>query len=308
MENYIKIHDENKQVSLTGARALALMAGLFEGPKNFDEIKQFIVDCGLTTKDYSIDTIRIDINTIKKIGFEITKATKTNNHKYRLISHPFVFKPTEDEIESIRIVYRKIARKASPEVLYLYHKMFLKIADKVNDEKLKEQILGISSLKNINVDILAELVKNEKKHNRIKILYNSSSNVEKEFDITIEKVAVRNDKLYVFCFNHTLNERSFLNVSKIRAILSNLYDENTPLGQDSVVKFKLTNFKEYVLEDNETIQEEHPDFIIVKGKYYNEFIAIQRILSFSKDCTVLDSDEFKQKIINKLKEMRALYE
>lgn len=307
MENYIKVHEESKQVSLTGARALALMAGLYEGPKSFEEIKQFMRDCGLTTKDYSIDTIRIDINTLKKSGFEISKATKRNNHKYTLISHPFVFKPTEEEINAVKTVYKKVARKATPEVLYLYHKFFQHIADKMQDGELKEQVLGISSLKSVDIDLLKELVQNEKKHNKIRIAYKAPGKEEEEIDITVEKVAVRNGKLYVYCYNHNLGEKSFLNVTRIRSIICNMFDSSTPLGEDVVVKFKLTNPKEYELDDNEIIDEEHPDYIIVTGKYFNDFIAVQRMLNFSRDCTVLEPDEFKRKIFEKLKGMRSVY-
>ena len=78
MENFIKYHDTSKQVSLTGARALILLVALAEGPKKFEDIRQFVIDCGVADRAYSIDTIRIDINTLKKIGCEITKATKRN--------------------------------------------------------------------------------------------------------------------------------------------------------------------------------------------------------------------------------------
>jgi len=308
MINYIKTHDESKQVSLTGARAITLMSALMEGPKTFEEIVQFFQDCGVAEKDYSVDTIRIDINTLKKAGFSISKATKRNNHKYGLISHPFVFTPTTEEISAIKTVYRKIARTASPELLYLYHKLFLKISEKTDNPKLKEQILGISVLKSVKLDMLDKLVNNERKNNKVKILYKSTSTTEHEYDITIEKIGIRNDKLYVFCYNHTTGERAFLNVSKIKSIISSIFDSGSSLGMDVDAKFKLKNYGEYSLEDNELIVEENPDYIIVQAKYFNEFIALQRLLSFSMDCTVIESDEIKEKLLSKLKEMREMYD
>ena len=46
---------------------------------------------------------------------------------------------------------------------------------------------------------------------------------------------------------------------------------------------------------------------IVEGKYYNEFLAAQRILSFGSACTVLEPQDFREKIIQKLKSMRNNY-
>mgnify|MGYP002623905178 CR=1 FL=1 len=308
MIDFTRIHEENKQVSLTGARAIILMSALMEGPKNFEEIIKFFKDCGVSEKYYSVDTIRIDINTLKKAGFVISKATKTNNHKYHLVSQPFVFNPTQAEIDAIKTIYRKIARTASPYLLYLYHNLFKKIAEKAGDEKIKNQLLGISNLKSVKLDMLDELVQNEETHNRVKILYKPNASTEHEYDITIEKIGVRSDKLYVYCFNHTIGERAFLNVSKIKSILGNLFDNDSTLGMDIEVKFKLCNYNEYTLDDNEVIVEENPEYIIVQAKYFNEFIAMQRLLSFSRDCTVIESDEIKEKLLLKLKEMRAMYE
>ena len=46
---------------------------------------------------------------------------------------------------------------------------------------------------------------------------------------------------------------------------------------------------------------------IIEGEYHNDFIAIQRILSFGADCTVLEPENFKKKIIEKLKSIRREY-
>ena len=61
------------------------------------------------------------------------------------------------------------------------------------------------------------------------------------------------------------------------------------------------------LEENESIVKTEDDKIIVEGRYYNDFIAIQRMLSFGRDCTVLEPDEIRERIIEKLLEMREIY-
>lgn len=307
MENFIKYHDTSKQVSLTGARALILLVALAEGPKKFEDIRQFVIDCGVADRAYSIDTIRIDINTLKKIGCEITKATKRNNHQYALISHPYKINISNEEIKALKVIYEKISKTASPKKLLDYHYLFEHIANITSLDEIKEQLLGISLLKSENLKLIKSLVADEKCHNRVKILYSLPHQEDIEYDITIEKLGLRNGKLYVYCFNNSNQKRSFLNVSRIKEILCTLFDKNTPVGLDTCVKFKLYSHQDYRLEENETIIEELENHVIIQGRYFNEFIAVQRMLSFGPDCIIEEPSKIKNTVISKLKEMRSVY-
>lgn len=308
MKNYVKQHDDAKQVSMTGARALILLLALMEGEKTFEEIRDLFIESGFSEKQYSIDTVRIDINTLKQIGCKITKATKRNNHKYRLISQPMVLSLNEENVSVLKSLYKKALSNMVPEKIVAYHKLFTKLADMVEDEEIKVRLYNISILKSYDIELLEELVLDAKKNNKIKILYHPAGTTEYEYDITLEKISVRNGKLYIYCYNHTMRQRMFLKFERIKAILCKMFDKGSPIGLDTCVKFKLKNHRDYIFEDIETIIEEHEDYAIVEGRYFNEFIAIQRILSFGADCTVLEPSEIKKAVIQKLKEMRSIYE
>ena len=62
-----------------------------------------------------------------------------------------------------------------------------------------------------------------------------------------------------------------------------------------------------ITEENEVILENRDDGYIIEGRYYNDFLAAQRILSFGANCTVLEPQEFREKIIQKLINMRNVY-
>jgi len=286
MTNYIKQRDENKQVSTTGARALVLYIALLEGPKSYEEIRQYMIDCGVVDKEYSIDTIRIDISTLKSIGCEI--STK--------------------EVDLMKDIYTKTLKTASPEKLIRYHKLFIKMASLVEKEETKEALLGISILKSAPIEVLDELTSNEK-HNKVKILYAPpNQKTECEYEITVEKFGIRSGKLYLYGYNHTLNTKSFLSVTRIKAVLEKIFDRKSVVGIDTKVTFKLRNYNDYVLEENETITEKTEEDALVEGVYFNDFIALQRMLSFASDCTVISPDKIRNAVIAKLKEMRARYD
>ena len=307
MKQYTKYHESTKQVSMTGARAYLIFEFLSYEPRTFEEIRERLVECGVANKYYSIDTIRIDLNTLKAIGCDIKKATKTNNYKYELVSHPFMIKISTRELSTLKKVYKKIAKIASPQLLLDYHFMLQKLSNIVEGENSKEQVLGISLLKKMDIDLLKELVEDENSHNKIKIIYESTTSKLKEYEITLEKLGLRNNKLYAYCYNHTLKKRSFLSVSRIKEILSKVFDENSILGLDVCVKFKLWNAGMYRLERTEQIIENKEDYVVVNGRYFNDFIAKQRMLSFGCVCVVMEPENIRQSVIDALKEMRAIY-
>jgi len=307
MEAFQKYHDTSKQVALTGARALLLLAALVEGPKTCDELIKFFIECGLERKMCSVDTIRIDVNTLKTIGCNISRADKSNGHRYHIYSHPFKLTITNEEYKTVNRLYKRIIKTASPEKLLQYHNLFIRLSEMVDDEKMKEKLHGISILKHENINIVKRLVANEKKRNMIKIVYQPPHGKDSEYDITMEKLGLRSNKLYVYCYNHTIRKRSFLNVSRIKSIIISLFNKDYTHGLDTCITFKLYSYKNYELDDNEVVIDNKDDYILIEGRYFNDFIGIQRMLYFGSDCIVCGPDEIKEQIINKLLEMRAVY-
>ena len=67
MEKHFNYIDESKQVSSTGIRALIVLLALLVGPKTHNEVCDFLFSCGVADESYSIDKLRIDINTLKNL-------------------------------------------------------------------------------------------------------------------------------------------------------------------------------------------------------------------------------------------------
>ena len=73
------------------------------------------------------------------------------------------------------------------------------------------------------------------------------------------------------------------------------------------VKFHLKEFGVNGLEECEHIMSYDDNGYIIQGEYHNDFVAIQRILSFGANCTVIAPKDIKNKIIEKLKSMKEVY-
>ena len=96
------------QISLTGTRALALIGILVVESKTFAEIKTQPIRYGLFEEGNSDDILRIDINTIKSMGCEISRPCISNNYKYIMQNHPFSLVLTEEDVKLLKRAYNKI--------------------------------------------------------------------------------------------------------------------------------------------------------------------------------------------------------
>ena len=297
-----------RQISLTGVRAIVILALLNKKPCTFEEIKEFLISSNIVTREYSIDTIRIDLNTLKYIGCDISKATKTTGNRYILRSHPFQLVLEDDEVASLAKIYKKIYKNLSIDRLIEYDTLFNKISEIVKDDNLKEYLKGISILKGHDIDLVKELSVEASKQSKITILYAPDRTREVNYDITVEKLGFRSDKLYLYCYNHTMKKRTFFNVSKVKKIVAKyLMGENNDI-EDTLIEFRLFNAKKYDLEENEEIISTDENSTIIKGSYYTPFIAMQRMLYFGSDCIIISPENMKDELITKLRSMRGLYD
>ena len=107
--NVFRVAEKEKlnQISLTGMRAIIVLGLLMVAPRSLEEIKKFYTMINIFDEYGSDDTIRIDINTLKNVGCEITRASQKTNYKYVLGNHPFSLKVNLEEIKVLKKVYKK---------------------------------------------------------------------------------------------------------------------------------------------------------------------------------------------------------
>lgn len=295
------------QISLTGARAIALLGLLIEKPRSIEEIRQAFLEYKLIDEKQSYDILRIDLNTLKYIGCKISRASQSNNYKYKLLKHPFLINLDKDDIKAIKKTYNAIKKDADIELLYEYHELFKKISKFILDEEIREAFLGISDLKYYDIEIVKELIHDCRHERKLELLYKkpSAKNAEKK-QIYALKLVFKNDKLYLYGTDSS-GEGRVLNVKRILAILKRSFNKGNVEAKVFRVKFFLKDFCADILSDEEIILKAEDNGYLVEGNYYNEFMAIQRILFFGSKCTVISPENFKTTIISKLKEMKKVY-
>jgi len=305
----IKNKEDLNKISLTGARALIMLGLLTKAPRSFKEIKETFVNCGIMDKTSSFDTLRIDLNTLKSAGCDISRSSSSTNFKYVLKSHPYLLNLTEQDADILRKTYKKIKNKVSISKLIQFDMFFKKLAQHISDEKIKDLILGISVLKTDKIELLKELMHDCSEKNTLTLNYASPyKKLSFKKNIIAKEILFRNDKIYLLGYDEQSKESNMLKIDRIQEILQRKHDNNDNCNKSEItVKFKLKSFGVAGIEETEKIIETYIDGYLIEGKYHNEFLAIQRILSFGSDCTVLEPDNIKQSLITKLKSMREIY-
>lgn len=298
------------QISLTGARAIALIGLLIEEPRSLEEIKQAFIEYKLMEESGSYDVIRIDINTLRTMGCEITRADSKTDGKYVLTRHPYELKFKKDEINIVKRIYRKLKEEFDIKTLLEYDKLFKKLANYIGDQEIKDQVLGISILSSKNTDMIYQLLDDCKEKKILELVYKSpNSNNASTKKVALNELVYKNDKLYLYAYDLNKQEAVTLNIDRILEILSREDDKEGRTGdfKPITIKFRLKDFGVNGLEDCESIIEIDKDEYIILGNYHNEFVAMQRILSFGSNCTILSPDKFKNQLIETLKSMKEAY-
>ena len=221
----LKLSDntEINQVSLTGVRALVLLALLIEAPRTFKEINQAFIDLNLMRPGDSTDIIRIDINTLRNSGCEITRAGAKTNYKFTLIKHPFSMEFTQEEIAVLKRVYKKIKNNSGIELLLKFDELFKKLAANVVDSETKELLYGLSVFKNTDNNLIKELLEDCREKRKLTLMYQKPSvKTASEKNVLAQRIVIKNDNIYLYCFDFDKNESSTLNIKRILSVISRI--------------------------------------------------------------------------------------
>lgn len=314
MENkkLIEFEDFNQQdsskswISLTGFRSLLVLRALLDAPKTSADLTSLLKTNKVTAKSLSIDTIRLTIKTLKDVGCKIQRPSKRNQYKYVLTDHPFKLNLTDDDIDILAIAGEKFAQNASWKEVLVLNNFFKKILSISVNNEMKLKANDEISLLKVDLNILKELINPETKGKKVNINYNSRKNGNETLDVIPYDVVFSNKKLYLRCYIFKYEKSSILNIENISKINSIDLNQSFEAKDSYEVIFEITN-SDFEINPNEQELEKIGNKRIIKAEVKNEFLFVQRILELGDDVKIISPDEFKDKIKNKLIEIRKVY-
>lgn len=295
-------------MSFTGFKALLLFSLLAESPKTFTEINEHFINHPYLHEAISIDTLRVYINSLERIGCLIERTKKSEGSKYVLKSSPFDLKITDDQINSVVKVYKSISKNISVEDLIYLEKFFFKLAGIIKNEKYTQALNDVSLLSNTDKNLIEDLMQACRHKHTIIIKYNSPSSTVKNIEVKADKLEFTNSKLYLYGTSYEYNKYTSYLVSRILEISATEINAQIDAPEEIEVIYR-TNISqdELFIQENEEILSQDEEYTTIKIKNSNKFFITQRILSYGDKCEILEPSEYRAEIINTLKQMQEIY-
>ena len=306
----MKWGEYNERMSFTGYKALLLFSLLTESPKSYNEICECFLNHPYLREKISIDTLRVYINSLKRIGCEVKRFRGEDKiSRYVITAHPFELKLTQEQIQSIIKVYKSIVKNMDVKELLSMEYFFEKIGSYIKNEDFIADIRKISMLRDIDKKLLEDLIDCCDKKEQIVISYNSPNSGQKDIELIADKIEVANGKMYLLGTGFEYMQYGSFLVSRIKGIKEIKIEKTIP---DNLQEFRII----YTLEgnpdkfnpaDNERIIEKHNNYVVIEMKTSNDFLAKQKLLEYGPTCKVVAPEDFRNDFIKLLKDMKAGY-
>ena len=294
-------------MSFTAFKALLLFSYLLEAPRSYEEIRAYFAKNKYLNETISIDTLRVYINSLERMGCEIKRGKKAEGAKYRLLKHPFEISFSDKQIESILTAFKTLSKDIEAEELIVLTEFLKKISEHVENEKLKNTLENISPLTKLNKDILNALINACNNRDEIVITYNSPNSGIKNIEVLAEKIHVKNNKTYLYGKSKQYKDGAEFMVSRITKIPA-IKLERTTYEKDSPYIAVYELFDDTIpLNENEVIKRKNANSVIVELSAKNEFFAKQRILSLGSNCKIIAPENLKKAVIQELQKMKEEY-
>jgi len=302
-------------ISLTGYRIVSMFKMLLQSPCGEEAINKNFINDPYVNRNLSEDTICIYINTLRSIGCNISRPSKTNGYKYVLNSHPFKLPLDDDEIGALEEIRRNISSYNDWKLIINIDMLFKTIFEKfdLSDKKTKKLLNGyrsfnIDSEEQLNFINLLEKYCSEKR--TVTLKYESPSSGESTIEVILDNLSFENGNLYLWCYNLKLEEIQYLRVDRIKEINTVSIKKSKYEAKVIKAKYKITGMSASIFmpEEHEKIIFKNDSEIIVENEAPNKFRLVQKILSFGNECTVLEPTELKDEVIFKLKSIVNVYD
>ena len=302
--------EKNPWISLTGYRTLFVLKLLLEKSRTVEELTEYLKNNKLTNKSFSKDTVRITINTLRSAVCVISRPASKNNFRYELISNPFHLNISKNELDAFIKLRERLFDNLSWQEILTLNDLYKKIFSLTENTDYINYVNDTKPLNNINKNLLKELSNPKIIGQKIQINYLSTKNGEENLDIIPFEIKNENESLYLWCYIFKYKMKNLLNLEKIKKINFISTEKYHIENNEYTVTYKLSGVSmlDFHLKDYETILEKTNDYIVIKADVKNEFWFIQRILQFCGDVKIISPDFFKEKMINKVKSIRKLYE
>lgn len=300
------MEDKKEKFLLTGLRLLYILKFLSEGACSKTKLLNYIKE-KLKLESYSQETLKLDINSLIKSGFQLERKGKRENFRYELKEKPQFLKFNLEETEIFSFLKNAVMETFNfKEILevrnffYSNKNLFLCCGELLDFE-------GFNYINEKIVEMSDDLIQ---KKLPAKIVYSSPIQGRKEFIGLLEKIIIRNKKLYLTLYSEFAENKITLRLDKIKNIEA--IDQKINKKEKVKTSFKYVITKDF-FENNPLLPTENAviknDFEVeIENFEEDDFFVVQRLLMLGKDCIKIYDEKIKEKVLKILKDTLGVYE
>lgn len=304
MNEFKKTDFNFNYISTTAYRALLLLKFLMVKSLTRAEIIKCLENDEFIVQRINSDTIRSMLNSLKDVGCDISRPTKTNGFKYELIKNPFSLKLSEKEIKLLNKFRKKSGLKNDLDEILNMNSFIEKLCLIIDDENIIESLKSKGLLAGANTDLIKQINICCKNKSRVIFKYLSHKKIT-DFEMITSFIKYENDKLYVWGYSTKYKEVSYIRIDKIKSFsivekyTLNDYNKN-------VIRYEMFNL-DYNLAPNEVLVSRTDKSLIIDYKSESRFHSIQKFLEKGYNCKILEPEDFKNEFISVLKSIKEVY-
>ena len=292
-------------ICVTAYRVLLLLKFLMVKSLTKQEIIKFLSEDEFVIQTINADTIRTMLNSLREVGCDFSRPTKTNGYKYKLIKNPFSLKLSESEIKIFNKFRKKIDSQRNINEILNLNSFIEKLCLIIDDENTIESLKSKGLLAGSNSDLIKQINICCKNKSRVIFKYLSHKRIS-DFEMITSFMRYEKDKLYVWGYSLKYNEFSYLRVDKIKSF--EIKEKYTKENYKSlIIRYEMYDLN-YELEPNEILVKKTDKSIIIDYKSESKFHSIQKFLEKGSDCKILEPSSFKEEFISVLQSIKEVYQ
>lgn len=305
-KNVISLRQSTTNISLTAYRAIKILKLLLQKPCSHDDIVNYLQEDENTARYTSDDTVRITLNSLKAVGCDISRPTPSNNYKYILKSHPYVFNINKSQLKIISDIFKNLLKQGDWKLILDILEVLDKLSANFSDEfkNFKRPFAKVQPA-------VLKIVKDTQILNKELIItyFSSSAKTKQVINIEVQNIFSENGKIYIYAWYPKRNKYAYFNLEKISEIHSIKPLSNTHNDYIYKVVYKIKNelTKDFDCAFDEKILEKNNNEIIVEALVKSEFKIIQRLLSFGTYFEIIEPVFLKEIISRKITEIQEVY-
>ena len=293
-------------ILLTGLRLLYILELLIQKNASKDEVLNFVVEKA-KIKNYSKETLKLDINSLIKAGFKIKRKGARENFKYELEQTPKLLKFNKEELETLNFIKNAILE-------VLDYKEILEVKNFIYSNKEffenNGHIFDFMGFNKVNSKIIEKAVYLIKTKTPSRIIYSSPKDGRKEFTGFLGEITIRGEKLYLSLYDDLIQKKLSLRLDNIKNIEETNFISKKFKNKKEGFRYKITRtyFENNPILKTENLVKIEDDFVEIENIEENEFFVIQRLLTIGKDCVKIYNEKIKEKILKTLNEISRVYQ